>query len=198
MLTYKLVSSTVIEEISRHCSTNTLAVFAYFYFEFHSKDVHPETVLRSLIIQLSSQCPRTPDVLEKLFSEKGEGRRTPTLEELTSTLKSIIETLEHAYIVFDAHDECQDRRDFLKLLKEIHGWKLGTIHLLATSRQEHDIGRALRILVSHGIPMDDNLVDDDIRLHVSKTLGYDDEFEMYSAEQKKMVENSLAEGAHGM
>ena len=198
MFTYAPVSSTIIEEISRQCKTSPSAAFAYFYFEFHNGDVRPETILRSLIMQLSFQDPRIFGALEKLFSEKREGRQSPTLEELLSTLKSILGSLEHAYIVFDALDECQDRRDLLALLKHIHGWELGPLHLLATSRQEHDIGRALKDLISHDIPMDEHLVDGDIRIHVSRTLDHDHEFKKYSGEQKKLVENALTEGAHGM
>ena len=115
-----------------------------------------------------------------------------------STVKSIIGSFENVYIVFDALDECQDRGEFLELLEEFHGWALSTLHLLTTSRQEHDIARMLNTLVSYNIPMDRSLVDEDIRLHVSRRLGQDKEFRMLPEEERKMVENSLAEGAGGM
>ena len=198
MLTHSPVSSTTIEEIGRHCRTSPSAAFAYFYFEFQNKDVRSQTVLRSLIMQLSFRCPRTPDALEKLFSENGEGRRSPTPEELFSTLKPIIGSFEQAYIVFDALDECQDRRDFLKVIEEMHSWGFGTLHLLATSRQEPDIADVLKPLVSHDVPMDQQLIDSDIRVHVSKTLDSDNAFKRYPEKDRKMVENALTEGAHGM
>ena len=192
------VSSTIIEEITWHCKERPSIAVAYFYFEFHTKDVHPDAILRSLIKQLSVQCAGTPAGLEKLFSENAKGRRLPTSEELISTLKSIIESFENVYIVFDALDESQDRRDFLTLLRKIHSWEIGTIHLLATSRHEPDIAKALATLVSSNVPMDKYFVDGDIRFHVSKTLNDDPEFDMYSGEERKMVETALTEGAHGM
>ena len=113
-------------------------------------------------------------------------------------MKSIIESFENVYIVFDALDECQDRREFLTLLKKIYGWEIGTIHLLATSRHEQDIAKVLTTLVSYNVPMDENFVNGDIRFHVSKTLSDDPDFGMYSAKERNMVETSLTEGAHGM
>ena len=198
MLTHACASSTIIEEISRHCRSSHSLAIAYFYFEFHRKDIHPDSVLRSLIKQLSFQCASLPDALAKLFSENAEGQRTPTSQELISTFKSIIRSFENVYIVFDALDECQDRREFLKLLQIIHGWELGTLHLLATSRQEKDIAKVLNTLVSHDVAMDETLIDGDIRFHVSKTLDHDNEFGMYSEKERKMVETALADGAHGM
>ena len=198
MWTHACVSSTIIEEITHHCKQRSLLAVAYFYFEFHNKNVHPDVILRSLIKQLSLQCASTPDVLENIFSENANGHRSPTSEELISTLKSIIECFKNVYLVFDALDECQGRREFLTLLQTFRYWEIGAIHLLATSRHEQDIAKVLTGLVSYSVPMDEKFVDSDIRFHVSTTLNDDPAFGMYSAEERKMVETVLTEGAHGM
>ena len=99
------------------------------------------------------------------------------------------------YIFFDALDE--DRREFLTLLKQTHGWGIGTLHLLATSRREEDIAKVMSTLVSRELFIDESLVDGDIRIHVSETLDHDKDFERYSAE-KRMIKSALTEGAHGM
>ena len=197
MWTYACVSSTIIEKITLHCKQSPSLAAAYFYFEFHDKNIHPDAIFRSLIKQLSLQCPSTPNVLEKLFSENPTEFRTPTSEDWISTLKSIIESFENVYLVFDALDECQNRREFLTLLKNIHGWDIGAIHLLATSRHEHDIAKVLTRLVSYNVPMDEKFVNSDM-FHVSKTLNDDPAFGMYTVEERKMVEIALTEGAHGM
>jgi hypothetical protein len=147
--------------------------------------------------QLAMQCASVPNSLEKLFSEYADGLRSPTLKELISTLKSIVATFEYVYIISDALDECQDRRYFMKVLKQIHEWGLSTLHLLATSRQEHDIARVMDTLVSHDVHMEWILVNGDIRVHVSKTLDDDDEFKIPPVKEKKLVENTLADGAGG-
>ena len=198
MWTHACVSSTIIEEITHHCKQSSLLAVACFYFEFHNKNVHPDVILRSLIKQLSLQCASTPDVLENTFSENANGHRSPTSEELISTLKSIIECFKNVYLVFDALDECQGRRGFLTLLQTFRYWEIGAIHLLATSRHEQDIAKVLTGLVSYSVPMDETFVDSDIRFHVSTTLNDDPAFGMYSAEERKVVETVLTEGAHGM
>ncbi|KAF8476263.1 hypothetical protein JB92DRAFT_1882864 [Gautieria morchelliformis] len=136
--------------------------------------------------------------LAKLFSDK-KGQESPSLEELKSTLKSIIGTFEkNVYIIFDALDECPDRHQFLELIKEIHGWNFGTLRLLATSRYEKDIEKILWDLVSHEVSMDEGLVDSDIRIYVSRALRDDNKLSKYSAEKKEEIETTLSDGAHGM
>jgi hypothetical protein len=187
------LSSTVIDElISRSL------VIAYFYFEYHNKDIKPHDVLSALIEQLSSKCTSIPDGLEKLFSAYADSRRSPSPEELKSTLKSIIGSFENVYIIFDALDECPSRAEFLKLLEELHGWNLDPLHLLATSRREQDIEETLSGLVSHKVFMDEDLIASDIQVHVSRTLDNDTKFSRCSAEMKENIKATLVEGAHGM
>ncbi|KAF8466287.1 hypothetical protein JB92DRAFT_2022963 [Gautieria morchelliformis] len=194
-----ILCSTIVEELSHHCSDSSLAM-AFFYFDFNNKDTPPDAVLRSLIVQLSMQCASTPHALESLFSknEQGHTHQAPSQEDLMSTLKTIIRGFQAVYIVFDALDECPERSRFLKVLREGHDWKLDTLHLLATSRKEGDIQKALSGLVSHEVLMDKSLVNGDIRVYVSRRLVDDVEFSMYSAHEKEMVKTTLTQGAHGM
>jgi hypothetical protein len=186
-------SSTVIDEL-----INRSLVIAYFYFDYHNKDIQPHDVLSALIEQLSSKCTSIPDGLEKLFSVYADSRRSPSPDELKSTLKSIIGSFENVYIVFDALDECANQPEFLKLLEEIHSWNLVPLHLLATSRREQDIEERLSGLVSHQVFMDEVLVGGDIQVHVSRTLDKDTKFCRCSAEMKENIKATLMEGAHGM
>ncbi|KAF8490584.1 hypothetical protein JB92DRAFT_2675852, partial [Gautieria morchelliformis] len=102
------------------------------------------------------------------------------------------------YIVFDALDECPERSTFLKVVKEIHAWRVDGLHLLATSRREGDIERVLKGLVSHEVSMNESLIDPDIKVHISRTLLEDIEFSMCSEDEKEMVKTTLMKGAHGM
>ncbi|KAF8532395.1 hypothetical protein JB92DRAFT_2682269, partial [Gautieria morchelliformis] len=188
-----VLCSTIIQELINHS-----LVIAYFYFDYHSNDIQPHGVLRALIEQLSSKCTSIPDSLEKLFSAYADSRRSPAPDELKSTLKSIIISFENVYIVFDALDECPSRPEFLKLLEEIHGWNLGHLHLLATSRKEQDIEETLSGLVSHQMFMDECLVGGDIQVHVSRTLDNDIKFSKCSAEMKETIKMTLMKGADGM
>jgi hypothetical protein len=193
-------SSTIIDALSTHCRSDHTRALAFFYFDFNNKDALPNAVLGSLIEQLSLQCASTPRALESLFSKTKQGgaRQAPSQEDLMSTLKKIIRRFEAVYIVFDALDECPQRHGFLEVLGEVHDWELGTLHLLATSREEHDIQKALRGLVSHEVSMDASLVEGDIQVYISRRLAEDVEFKMCSAAERAMVKSTLTQGALGM
>ncbi|KAF8478235.1 hypothetical protein JB92DRAFT_1856021 [Gautieria morchelliformis] len=195
-----ILCSTIIEELSIHCSSDPSLAIAFFYFDFTNKETLPNAVLRSLVEQLSVQCGSTPQALESLFSknEQGDAHLDPGQEDLMSTLKMIIRGFQAVYIVFDALDECPERSRFLTVIRDIHGWEFGLLHLLATSRKERDIEEALSGLISQEVPMDEKLVDSDIQVHVSRTLENDVKFSMCSAEEKEMVKTTLMEGACGM
>ncbi|KAF8496923.1 hypothetical protein JB92DRAFT_2671092, partial [Gautieria morchelliformis] len=194
------LSSTVIEELSLHCRSDPALAIAFFYFDFNSssKDTLSDAVLRSLFKQLSAQCTAIPNTLDTLCSESVAANRSPAHGQLLSTLKSVIGHFRAVYIVFDALDECPERSRFLKVVKEMHAWRVDGLHLLATSRREGDIERVLKGLVSHEVSMNESLVDRDIQVHISRTLIEDIEFSMCSADEKKMVETILMKGAHGM
>ncbi|KAF8527082.1 hypothetical protein JB92DRAFT_1002439 [Gautieria morchelliformis] len=192
-----ILCSTIVEELSRHCRSDPYLAMAFFYFDFNNKDTPPDAVLRSLIVQLSAQWASTPHALESLFSEKGQGG-APGQEDLMSTLKTIISGFQAVYIVFDALDECPERSRFLTVIGDIHGWEFGLLHLLATSRKERDIEEALSGLISQEVPMDENLVDGDIQVHVSRTLENDIKLRKCSADEKEMAMTTLIAGAHGM
>ncbi|KAF8507874.1 hypothetical protein JB92DRAFT_2815068, partial [Gautieria morchelliformis] len=200
----RVSSSTIIREISRHCESDSSLAIAFFYFDFHSKDTKPPAVLHALIRQLSPRAPaktspKIPDYLGDLFSRKGDGKQSPSSEELELTLKSIIGTFKNdVYIIFDALDECPDRPQFLKLIKEIYEWNFDKLHLLATSRYEQDIEKTLRDFVSHQVPMAESLVDGDIQVYVSRQMNDDPKFIRYSEEKRQTIKTTLMDGAHGM
>jgi hypothetical protein len=133
-----------------------------------------------------------------LFAQYEEGQESPPLEDLMSTLKSTIGTFSHVYVVLDALDEGPERHRLLTLLGEIHKWDIDTLHLLATSRKEPDIEDGLRLLVSNEISMEDNPVDDDIRVHVTRTIDHDIVFHKFSIDERDQIFTTLTEGAHGM
>jgi hypothetical protein len=198
LLTNGLLSSTIIDDISRDCQSNPSVALVHFYFDFRSSDTCPDDVLRSAIKQLSLQHTAVPVALAKLFEANLEGQLSPTPEQLMETLRAIIGNFRNVYLVFDALDECPKRDELLIMLQDIHGWGLDTIHMLASSRRERDIQDTLDTLVSHEVPMDERLVDDDIRIHVCKTLDRDIKFKRCSPEEKQLIESTLIKGARGM
>ena len=88
-------------------------------------------------------------------------------------LQHIIKSFDNVYILLDALDECDEREDLCDCIAEIIGWKIGTLHLLATSRREKDIEDCLLPLLTCQLCIHSELVADDIRTHVLERLSHD-------------------------
>jgi hypothetical protein len=114
------------------------------------------------------------------------------------TLKHIIGGFEHVYVVLDALDECQDRERLLPLVEEIMNWKIGKLHLLATSRAERDIADHIGPLVTAQINLRSTLVDADIQIHLRERLRNDSKLKKWPVKVHEQIEVVLTEGAHGM
>jgi hypothetical protein len=198
-LTNCLYSSTVIDELTSSCGTDQSPEVAYFYFT--NKQTTSDLALRSLIRQMSLATESIPDALEGLYSQYSEypdGQQSPTRDDLMSTLKSIIESIPHPYIILDALNECEDGDELLTMITEIHGWGYGSLHLLATSRSGPEITDVMDSLDSSKVLMDENVVLDDIRIHVQNVLYRGTQFRKWSQEAKEKIETTLISNANGM
>ena len=132
-----MLSSTIIDDITRQCKSGPSLAIAFFYFDFQNENTRSPAVLRSLIKQFSLSCATIPDALVRLFSKNEEEQRSPTVRELTSTLWTIIGKFRNVYLVFDALDGSPDRHAFLAFLGQIHDWGIDDLHMLATRTARH-------------------------------------------------------------
>ena len=115
---------------------------AYFFFDGRDSQTglqRHEQLVRSLIWQFSEQAQRMPEAIETLYKQCGSGVRQPSLESLQSTLLLVLCQFHRAYLIVDAMDECTDRSELLDWVKEIMYWKVGRLHVFATSREDVDI-----------------------------------------------------------
>src|SRR5438046_9389388 len=94
----------------RHCQPASAVTFFYFDFNDGEKQRHDD-LIRSLIVQLSTQSATTPQALRELYSHHGDGRQAPTTARLVETLKEIIGNFHQNYIVLGALDECARRHE---------------------------------------------------------------------------------------
>jgi len=93
----------------------------YFYFDFTDVEKQgQEKMIRSLILQLSSQCERTSQGLEALHSSCMNGERQPTHDMLLATLHQMMKSFEETFIILDALDECLERRELLEDIKKFN------------------------------------------------------------------------------
>ncbi len=170
-----LLSSTIIEDLQGMRRMNSVAV-AYFYFDFNDiQKRKPDNMIRSLIIQLSGQCQKSPEVLEYLYSACDQGSRQPNVGNLMKTLRSIALGLSHTYVTLDALDECSDTQELLTWIEEINRWEKANVHLLLTSRRHDDIEEIIELLTrpEDQIGIQSATVDADISLYVQERLQKD-------------------------
>ena len=176
-------------------------MLAYFYFDFSDTQLQQsESLIRSLITQVSSHYSTCPDLLVTLYSQHLDGQQQPTTKGLMSTLKAMLKGkgFQHVYVIMDALDECEDREQLLLLIQEITEWKLGTMHILATSRKERDIEDCLIPRVSAQINLHSSLVNADIQIHIQERLRNDTKLKKWSAKIHGQIEATLMDGADGM
>jgi hypothetical protein len=86
----------------------------------------------------------------------------------------------------------------LELIRKIREWKVGKVHVLATSRKEKDIEEALEPLVTSKIGIQSAEVDGDIQLLIREQLHNDPKLKKWPAKVQEEVEKTLMEGANGM
>lgn len=141
-------SSSIIEDLMTHCEQNPSFATAYFFFDGRNSEselsVH-EKFIRSLIQQLWDHLGRMPEALLDIYSAR-PSHPQPSIGTLQDTLQIITGAFEKVYIVIDALDECTDRAELLLWVKNILRWKEGKLHILLSSRPEHDIEDQLAAL----------------------------------------------------
>ena len=193
----------MLENIFEHAADDPGKAVAYFYFDFNDRQKQdPELMVRSLICQLSQQCVRMSSGLDSLYSSSQNGLRQPPSDALVKVLQELIEEFPCTYIIIDALDECDDRKELMKVIKRIYAWQLQGLHLLFTSRREGDIESTLgRILDERNILcIQTKAVDHDIKLYIRQRLSEEESLQKWRPDAKiqQQIENSLMEGAHGM
>lgn len=130
-------------------------------------------LIRSLIVQLTAQCPHLPDSLQSAYSRSQTEQKQPVIEDISIVLCQILKGFRSTYILLDALDECADREDLLEFIETLIGWKVKNLHILTTSRRENDIATCLESMVTCELCIQSALVDADIRVHILKRLSID-------------------------
>jgi hypothetical protein len=196
-----LRSATIIENVARHCETNQSSAFAYFFFDGRDGQKESQTVgnlIRSLIRQFSTPYGGVPAVLTKLYHSCHDGGAQPSVKSLHATLLLILESFDNVFIILDALDECIERKDLLKWIKEMTSWRKGKLHLLATSRPEEDITKHSRLLDPDHISITQGLITGDVKRYVDYILDGENAFDRWNDEIKANIKSKLLDSAGGM
>lgn len=198
-----ILSSTIIEDVFYHCHHDPTKAVVYFYFDFNDDEKQqPEKMIRSLITQLSLRYKGTSRVLAALFSSHANGERQPTSDALLTTLRQMTQEFDETFVILDALDECKEIQPLLEYIDEIVAWKIGKLHILATSRRENDIKESLEPLINDEniICIQSELVTNDIRTYIHERLLTDRRLRRWQKkpEVQREIETTLMGKAAGM
>lgn len=194
-------SSTIIQHIEAHCQTSTSCTVAYYYFDFNDRlNMTINSFLRSLLRQICAREMVLPQAVQRFCSQHRASGQQPDPQSLVALLQVVIGALrKQSFLIIDALDEYPEagREDLLKIFKLLIDHGSADIHILVTSRNEHDIKHALSKIATD-VCMEGSTVDDDIRMHVRSCLAEDARLCRLPGLMKHEIESRLGEGARGM
>lgn len=192
-------SSTIIEQLILYGQQIPKTAVIYFYFDFNSTGKRDtDSLIRSLITQLSSQCDTIPAPLLELYNKRSDSTKVLDEEDLFDTLQNLILMFDNVYLVLDALDESLDCDEIVVFLQTVHKWESSRLHLLVTSRQLPSIEEALNELTTSKICLHDSKMNEDIILYVADKLENDKSLSRFPPDIRLQIQTKLLEGQDGM
>ena len=196
-----VLSSTVITDLSDHCSSalERACIYSFFLFSDQEKQ-QADAMLRSLLVQISSQCWKTQQPLHKLYKDHAKGLRGPTNESMMEALHHMIGFFDETFVVIDALDESSARDEVLEIMKGVAEFRDVGCHLWMTSRREHDIEDSMnKLSFVEKISIRTDVVDEDIRAYISDRLQTDRGLARWrNPEIQQEIVNTMMTKAGGM
>jgi hypothetical protein len=196
-----ILTSTAVESAIRYSESNAGMAVAYFYFDFTDKEKQlPDKMIRSILKQLSVQCPVTPYALSKLFSSCEDADRQPSMNELLEALRHVMRNFCDIYLILDALDECGEREELLEYLERITSWNVDHLHILVSSRPERALEERLKYLIQDKVNIQSDLINNDIRTYIRGRLDMDPKLKRWQKRPEVLneIENCLMSRAEGM
>ncbi|KAF7924951.1 uncharacterized protein EAE98_007039 [Botrytis deweyae] len=200
-------NSTVIEHIQQLCKQEINVVVTYWYIKFDNLTTQSvSNIIRSWIRDICSNRRDTPQTLKDAYAHCNHGQQQPTIKQMMEILKSVVTGLQDVYLVVDALDEYPkaERDLLLEALKDIHQWKIDSIHIFVTSRAEDDIRFHLDEMRKRdvsdscqSIRVQDPIITEDIKKFLHENISSFRQT-MWSSDFKDEVVESVARQADGM
>ncbi|KAJ5957538.1 hypothetical protein N7501_011817 [Penicillium viridicatum] len=196
-----ILAATILERLNRNLEPTH--VLLYFFFDFSDAHKQPlNKLVRSLIIQLYSQCVKSRAELDRVFSTCQHGTRQPTDGVLSDTFRHMLNSVDNVQIVIDALDECRTRKELMQWIEHLMIVEHTGLRLLITSRKEEEIESALtRWMRPHNIfSIQQDPVNRDIGAYVYQQLRNDRGFQRWCSKPDVLdeIETKLNEEAGGM
>lgn len=200
-----VLSSTIIEDLAKGGSSQSPL---YFYFDFNEASKQSlDKAVRSLIIQLYREREDVRRHLDSLYSSCKSGVKQPSIDSLCKAFQDMVQQAGEAWIILDALDECQTRKDYqdgrlLPWVENLLGSRQTNIHLLVTSRPEQDIKSAIEkwARIQDIISIQSSKIVKDICSYVYASVRQHERLSRWRSrpEIQEEIETTLIEKSHGM
>ncbi|EUC43918.1 hypothetical protein COCMIDRAFT_6696 [Bipolaris oryzae ATCC 44560] len=153
-----ILTSIVIDDLTTQFSEDPSVGIAYIYCNFQRQSEQSiDDLLISLLKQLAESQPSSLESIKDLYRRHDTQRTRPSLEEISSTLRSVVASYSRVFIVVDALDECQTSNDcrgrFLSTIFDLQA------SIFATSRINGEIAKEFENATSIEIRATDGDVD---------------------------------------
>lgn len=191
-------SSVAIEDLLQNYQPSRPRVaVAYYYFNFQSKAEQQFTnLLRSVLLQLSCQCPTLPHSVKRL--REHEQYSPSSDEDLIRVVREVFMNFGDIYIVIDAFDECEQSEEVLQWIKELLKSDDGRLHLLFSSRQDFHFRNVLELSPTSFLGLDERTFEKDIQLYIREQLASDPRMKKWPANVKADIEETLTTKTGGL
>ncbi|VUC20320.1 unnamed protein product [Clonostachys rosea] len=197
-----VLMTTIIQHTYRHRRSNPDIGLAFFFFTFNDETKQScSAMLRSIILQLSSQLNQKEDALSQLW--KRYKPHFPPDQALLECFRQLVRSFKKdVYIIIDALDESpfdKHREGVLEALDEVRSWSEARLHLTVSSRDYFDIRSTLLSTSSDEsvIKMKNESIDRDIKDFVHQHLRTHQKFRKWS-DHYDQIEVALTDGAQGV
>ncbi|THX36240.1 hypothetical protein D6D10_06833 [Aureobasidium pullulans] len=195
-----VLASSIIHRLN---SASPSRALAFFYFDVNGGGQQTVVqMLRTLLSQLCSRPSINLDRLQTLYNTCGKGTSSPSIDQLSDTLKDVISLSGQVTVVIDALDECDKPSEVISWLEDLLEANYSTLQLLVTSRSTGETGRVIdgwtRRHELHPIQVDG--VNKDISDYLRARLFVSDEFSRWSSDKglREMIEEKISQQANGM
>ncbi|CVL03991.1 uncharacterized protein FPRN_12013 [Fusarium proliferatum] len=193
-----ILASWAITNVQVHCDKvstgNSLYVSTYYYCYFGHHQDETAPFLRWVITQLSRAGSVVSTLMHDLFKRGAE----PSISELLGALEQLLQVFSGVYIVIDAVDESEPREELLEVIQTlVTDQRFCNVQIIVTSREYMDIERVMD-KVSVSVPMANELVEQDIRLHIRSILRVSPKFRCWPQDLLVEMEDTVSKRANGM
>jgi hypothetical protein len=192
-----ILTSIVVEELnSRFCDDENVGI-AYLYCSFRRQgEQEIDNLLLNLLRQLAESQPSLPDSIKDLYSQYKTKHIRPSVDEISRSLQSVVNSYSRVFIIIDALDECQvSNGTRMKFLSEILTLQTEyRANLFTTSRSIPDITERFR----EAITLEVRANSDDVRSYLDSHISQLPGFVIRSPELQEEIKSKIVDSVGGM